>query len=61
MSKENQDIPLAMKIDINTVKSPLIRRLIEEVRSDFIEKQSGYNRIYNRHMRSISGQNKEQA
>jgi hypothetical protein len=42
---------LAEQIDLEQVDSVVLRRLIEEVRSEAAEQQpSGYNRTYNRYM-----------
>jgi len=45
-------INLTEKIDVNKIPSPVLARLIEEVRNEEIFSINAYNRMHNRHNRS---------
>lgn len=40
------------EIDINKISSPVLARLIEEVRNEEVYSINAYNRMHNRHNRS---------
>jgi hypothetical protein len=40
------------EIDVNKISSPVLARLIEEVRNEEIHSINAYNRMHNRHNRS---------
>jgi len=40
------------EIDVNKISSPVLARLIEEVRNEEIQSINAYNRMHNRHNRS---------
>ena len=40
------------EIDVNNISSPVLARLIEEVRNEEIYSINAYNRMHNRHNRS---------
>jgi hypothetical protein len=52
--QENQIAPTTsiMEVEVEQLPSPVLRRLIEEVRHDIIEDISPYSRWHNRHNRS---------
>ena len=56
------DFPDLFEIDLQTIESAALRRLIEEIRNDAVDEMvasrdtrapHGYNRIHNRHNRSV--------
>jgi hypothetical protein len=40
------------EIDVNKISSPVLARLIEEVRNEEVQSINAYNRMHNRHNRS---------
>lgn len=44
-----------MEVDLDKVPSPVLRRLIKEVRSPGYETSDSYSRFHNRHNRSGGG------
>jgi hypothetical protein len=47
-----EPIDKVSKIDLNEISSPVLSRLIEEVRNEEIRSINAYNRMHNRHNRS---------
>ena len=41
-----------VEVDMKMVSSPVLTRLIEEIRNNAVSDQSVYNRVHNRHNRS---------
>jgi hypothetical protein len=62
----NEDLPDLWSIDLDQVESPVLKRLIAEVRADLRRQAEGprprvYDRIHTRHNRSMGGQEEPQA
>ena len=52
-SEETQESPRELQeIDVKEISSPVLARLIEEVRNEETHNAQAYNRMHNRHNRS---------
>lgn len=51
-TKEEQAVTDLMEVDLTKVSSPVLRKLIEEVRAPGYEDSQNYSRFHNRHNRS---------
>ena len=52
IEEPNNDISKLQEIDISKIASPVLARLIEEVRNEEELNAQAYNRMHNRHNRS---------